>query len=102
VKFERTDHFKSDYKRLKDAHKAEFRAAISDFHAGAVRAAAGEDKPWPNSMRVKGVQGAPGIWETTWSMSDPDGGATWEWIEIDGEAAVLWRRLGDHSIFKNP
>jgi len=27
---------------------------------------------------------------------------TFEWIRIDGELAERWRRIGGHSIFKNP
>ena len=33
-------------------------------------------------------------------MDDPDGRATWEWVDIDGESGVLWRRIGDHAIFR--
>lgn len=36
----------------------------------------------------------------TWSKDDPDGRATWEWVRIGGEAAIRWRRVGDHSVFK--
>jgi hypothetical protein len=67
-----------------------------------VRAAAGEDDPWHPSLRVKRVVGAPEVWEMTWSWKDPDGRATWEWVQIGGERGVLWRRVGPHAIFKNP
>ncbi len=33
----------------------------------------------------------------TWSRRDPDGRATWEWIVIDGNSAVRWRRVGTHE-----
>jgi len=102
VKFERTGRFKRDYKDLPDHHRDKVRAAARDFHEGAVRAAAGEAHPWPNSLRVKPVEGAQGVWEMTWSWTDPDGRATWEWIEIDGERAVLWRRIGTHVVLKSP
>ena len=102
MKFERTDSFKRDYRRLSPDHRDQFKESARAFHDAAVRAAAGESRPWPNSMRIKSVQGARGVWEMTWSMSDPDGRATWEWVEIDGEPAVRWRRIGDHSIFGNP
>ena len=102
MKFERTDSFKRDFRRLSPDHQTQFKKAARVFHDGAVRAAAGKDKPWPNSMRVKTVQGARGVWEMTWSMNDPDGRATWEWTEIDGEPAIRWRRVGDHNVFGNP
>lgn len=66
------------------------------------RAAAGEADPWPNAMRVKKVQGAEGVWEMTWSRRNPDGRASFEWVTIDSEPAICWRRLGTHDIFKTP
>jgi len=67
-----------------------------------VKAAAGESAPWHNSLRVRHVEGASGVWEMTWSWNDPDGRATWEWIEIDGEPAILWRRVGTHAVLDGP
>jgi hypothetical protein len=67
-----------------------------------VRAAAGEADPWRRSLRVKRVVGAPEVWEMTWSRSEPDGRATWEWVEIGGEQGIRWRRVGPHAIFKSP
>ncbi|MGW8526811.1 hypothetical protein [Nocardiopsis sp. NPDC055824] len=51
-------------------------------------------------LRVKGVQGAPGVYETTWA---PDGRATWEYGDgrFPGKAHVVWRRVGTRSVF-NP
>jgi hypothetical protein len=51
---------------------------------------------------VKDVQDAPGVWEVTWSFSGPDGRATFEYVEIDGEPAIRLRRIGGHEIFKTP
>jgi hypothetical protein len=34
------------------------------------------------------------IWDMTSSWNDPDGRATREWIEIDSEPAIRWRRVG--------
>jgi len=69
------------------------------FVEAAQRAAAGEPDPWTSSMRVKKMEGAGGVREMTWSRNDPDGRATWQWTEIDGDAAILWRRVGTHEIF---
>jgi hypothetical protein len=57
---------------------------------------------WPTSLQVKDVEGAPGVWEMTWSFAGPDGRATFERIEIDAEPAIRWRRLGGHAIFGAP
>ncbi len=101
MKFQTTPAFDRDFKRLPAEHQEEFRKLVPRFNAAAERAAAGESKPWPGGMRVKPVKSAKGVWEVTWSMNDPDGRATWEWIEIDGEAAIRWRRVGDHTVFDN-
>ena len=37
-----------------------------------------------------------------WSMSDPDGRATWEWVDIEGEPGIRWRRFGTHGIYSTP
>lgn len=53
------------------------------------------------SLRVKGVEGAPGVFEMTW---DGDGRATWEYgEEIRSRTPhIIWRRLGSHDIFRQP
>lgn len=56
---------------------------------------------WPAGLRVKSVVNTPGVWEMTWSKNNPDGRATFQWITIDGEPAIKWRRIGGHEIFKD-
>jgi len=94
--------FKRDYKNLPEEHKQRFRDAARIFHDDAIEAATGAPNPWTNSLRVKTVQGAKGIWEITWSKQHPDGRATWEWVEIDEEQGVRWRRVGNHKVLDNP
>ena len=100
MKYRTTPAFDGDYRRLPADHRAAFKAAVVQFNAGAEAAAAGHDAPWPNGLRVKAVRGTARVWEMTWSMTEPDGRATWEWVDIDGERGILWRRIGDHAIFK--
>lgn len=57
---------------------------------------------WPAALRIKRVQGTSDIWEMTWSHSGPDGRATFQFVEIEGEVGVRWRRMGDHGVFDNP
>ncbi len=38
----------------------------------------------------------------TWSCTEPDGRATFEWDQIEGEPAIRWRRIGTHAIFPDP
>lgn len=75
---------------------------MNAFLAAADSAAAGSGNPWPRGMRVKRLTGTRGIWEMTWSMRNPDGRATWEWIDSGNEPAIRWRRVGDHSVLRRP
>jgi hypothetical protein len=108
VRFERTDLFKADYKRLSLANRALFCKAAREFNDGCDRfVATNAPSSWPARLRVKAVVSAPGVFEMTWSFSGPDGRATWEWttvIDTDGQQwpAVRWRRLGTHRIFREP
>jgi len=103
VRFVTAPGFDGDWPRLSSAERALFRAVIrNDFHPACERRRADPAEAWPGSLRVRSVQGAPGIWEMTWSFSGPDGRATFEWIQIGGEPGVRWRRIGGHAIFANP
>jgi hypothetical protein len=108
VRFERTDLFKADCRRLSKKSQELFRQAVRAFN-DACDAFIDSNDPssWPARLRVKPVVNAPGIFEMTWSFSGPDGRATWEWTTVaDSEGthhpAVRWRRLSDHKIFRNP
>jgi hypothetical protein len=57
---------------------------------------------WPASLRIRALQSARGVWEMTWSFAGQDGRATFEFIDIDGELAIRWRRIGGHEIFTSP
>lgn len=69
------------------------READADIQAGRVRR-------FESAEELNAAKNAPGVWEATWSVSGPDGRATFQWIEIDGEPAILPRRVGSHAIFK--
>jgi len=104
VKYGQTDRFKGDIRRLSADEKKLFDTAVRKKFIPAAEkiAASGGKGRWPSSLRVKGVVGAPGIWELTWSFSGPDGRATFEWRDFDGEPGIFWRRVGSHEIFKEP
>lgn len=59
-------------------------------------------RPFRPGLRVKCVQGHPGVFEMTWDM--PDGRATFAYgpERMPGEAHIIWRRIGGHDIFKQP
>ena len=102
MKYERTERFAADYARLADRERSLFRAAvrrINDAYAGRGDQALPQ---WPAGLRVRAVRGAPSILELTWSFAGPDGRATFELVDVDGEPAIRWRRVGGHEIFREP
>jgi len=103
VKCEITPAFDSDVRRLKRELRTEFLEVVKERFIPACDAyAANPDAPWPQPLRVKSVQGAPGVLEMTWSFASPDGRATFELVTVDGELHVRWRRVGDHDVFRSP
>jgi hypothetical protein len=90
------DRFQKDWLLLDEEDKARFRAAakqfIEDLEGGG---------HFRKGLRIKGVQGAKGVYELTWA---PDGRATWEYGEevSPGVPHIVWRRIGTHDIFKTP
>jgi len=96
------DTFKADYKRLSPSEQVLFRVALRVFVEACDRYAVNPSSAWPTSLRVKGVENAPGVLEMTWSLSGPDGRATFAWIQVEGQLAVCWRRVGGHGIFERP
>lgn len=113
MRFETTDKFRNDVKRLrrKPEHWEMFQEAIRAFSKACDAYVERDEKSWPSDLRVKPLKGAPGIWEMTWNFASPDGRATFEWITIDATdkkgrttqvPAVRWRRCGTHAIFRSP
>ena len=103
MRFQTTPAFEGDWGRLHEAERAAFRAVVrDDFHPACELRRADPPAPWPRRLRVRDVEGAPRIREMTCSFSGPDGRATFEWIEIDGEPGIRWRRIGGHSVFGDP
>ncbi|MCL2781378.1 MAG: hypothetical protein FWD74_07825 [Actinomycetia bacterium] len=103
MKFETTPAFDRDYRRLRPAHRATFRAVVARRFAPACDACAADPATaWPASLRVKAVHGTSGVLEMTWSFASPDGRATFELISADGETRVRWRRVGGHDVFQDP
>lgn len=103
MKFETAPAFDSDYRKLKAEHRATFRDVVRTRFVPACDAyAADPATPWPRPLRVKSVQGAPGILEMTWSFASPDGRTTFELLTVANELRCRWRRVGDHDAFKSP
>ena len=102
MKYELHPPFHGDYKRLSEEERRLFRAAVEELNRAFARHTGSGFPQWPKSLRIKPIAGAPGIWELTWSFAGPDGRATFEFITIEGELAIRWRRVGGHRIFEEP
>ena len=103
MRFETTPAFDKDVRRLKREHLQQFLDVLKTKVIPACDAyAADPTTAWPQSLRVKSVQGAPGILEMTWSFASPDGRATFELVTVEGDVRLRWRRVGDHDVFRRP
>lgn len=88
--------FGLDFDNLPSEQQSEFVAAVKSFVED-LR----EGDGFGNGLRLKGVRGAPGVFEMTWAN---DGRATFSYREavVEGQAHILWRRIGTREIFKSP
>ena len=85
-----------DFDSLSADQKAAFLTAVAQFVEDLRR---GEG--FRKGLGVKGVKGASGIFEMTWA---DDGRATFEFGDpvSEGEAHIIWRRIGAHKILNQP
>lgn len=90
------ESFWRDWDRLTAEEQRKFLDALRKFLED-LRGGGGFRK----GLRVKGVQGAQGIFEMTWAK---DGRATFQYGDAvrEGETHIIWRRIGGHEIFGNP
>jgi hypothetical protein len=88
--------FGADFDGLSPAQQAAFLSAVGLFVAD-LRSGQGFRK----GLRVKGVEGAAGIFEVTWA---DDGRATFEYGDsvVAGEPHIVWRRVGTHAVLQRP
>ncbi|MFV0259471.1 MAG: hypothetical protein ACK5PP_13625 [Acidimicrobiales bacterium] len=95
--FDKTRRFERDLDRLSADQKLLFKKAVEGF----VEDLRSSPSTFRKGLRVKGVRGARGVFEMTW---DNDGRATFEYgdpVQAD-EPHIIWRRIGTHTILKEP
>lgn len=102
MKFEVTDSFRADRRRLSEQERGLIADVLPTFVDACNRYADNPATAWPAALRVRHVEGAPGVLEVTFNFAGPDLRATFEWIQIEGQLAIRWRRIGGHRIFKKP
>lgn len=94
--YDLTARFHKDLGRLTPEEREAFARAVERFVADLRRA-----DGFRPGLRVKGVRGAPGVYEMTWA---PDGRATFQYGAAvrAGEPHVVWRRVGTHDVLTTP
>lgn len=86
--------FWRDWRSLTPQQRRAFRQALEQFIADL---RSGTFRP---ALRVKRVQGYPGVLEMTWAA---DGRATFEYgAPVLDQPHVVSRRIGTHGIFRRP
>ena len=107
MRFSRLASFDRDFARLKPEHQRAFIDVVREKFAPACDAwadaiAARTSYVWPKSLRVDELVGTQGIMEMTWSFASPDGRATFMLVRDEVGWICIWRRIGDHDVFKQP
>ena len=99
--YEQSGRFRRDRDRLTQAQRTRLRAARHSFIADLRDMESGRRNSFRPGLRIKGVKGAPGVFEMTWA---PDGRATFSWGDeiAPGCRHVIWRRCGTHEILDRP
>lgn len=94
--YEWLEPFWRDWEQLTAVQQRQFRRAVAKVVED-LKAKQG----FRAGLRVKGVQGAEGVFEITWA---PDGRATFHFGPPvhEGEVHIVWRRIGTHDVFERP
>ena len=99
--YDSESRFRRDWARLDKEQQKSFLKARDNLVEDLRKMEAGKRSRFRRRLRVKGVKGAPGVFEMSWAA---DGRATFSWGDeiVSGQRHVIWRRCGDHEILKNP
>ena len=90
--YERSPQFLDDYSDLSPAQRRAFQVAVTKFIADLRRG-----RGLRPGLRVKGVQGSPGMFEMSWA---PDGRAVFSYGASirAGEPHIVWHAVGTHDV----
>lgn len=102
MKHAEADSFWVDWSRLNSNQRELFKDAVRALNEAFAQRGLRAFPEWPRKLRVRPMTGRQGIWELTWSFAGPDGRATFEIVDFDGEPGIRWRRIGRHDIYSRP
>jgi hypothetical protein len=103
VKYWSLESFRNDFRRLPNEHQQVFLRVLRDHFLPAIDAGSFGGAPaWPKRLRIHRLSNTE-IYSLTWNFASPDGRATFHLDKTDDGAPVLvWRCIGDHSIYNRP
>jgi hypothetical protein len=103
VKYRTLESFSNDFRRLPVGHQQVFLQVLREFFLPAIEAGSfSGTPPWPRRLRIHRINNTE-IYSLTWNFAPPDGRATFHLDKMDeGEPLLVWRRVGDHAIYRNP
>jgi hypothetical protein len=90
--FQPSPEFWRLYEQLSPDQKKQFRVAVDKFLADLERG-----QGFRSGLRVKGIKGAPGLFEMTWA---PDGRAVFAYGDsvVGDKPHILWLAIGTHDV----
>lgn len=94
----RTDRFIKDLEGLSEDAKQNFREAVQKFVEDLKR-----DGIMRTSLGIRAIRSRPGSGIMEFHF-EGDGRATFQYgtSKIEGEAHVIWRRVGTHAVYNAP
>lgn len=102
MRFRSTAGFDRDLARLPPDHRRSFLRELREHFLPAVAAGAFSGTPnWPRRLRIHRLTDSA-IYSLTWNFSSPEGRATFHLDGSGAEPVLVWRRIGDHSIYREP
>ncbi|MGP3971758.1 hypothetical protein [Streptomyces sp. 6N223] len=103
MKYRALESFRRDLARLPPQHQKMFMQALREHFLPAIEAGSfAGTPPWPRRLRIHRLSNSE-VYSLTWNFASPDGRATFHLDKSeDGEALLVWRRIGDHSIYREP
>lgn len=103
MKYRSLESFRADFRRLPAEQQKLFLQAVHEHFLPAIEAGSfGGRPPWPKRLRIHRLSNTE-IYSLTWNFASPDGRATFHLDKTDdGEPLLVWRRIGDHSIYHRP
>ena len=103
MRYRSLESFRTDFRRLPAERRAMFLDVLRAHFLPAVAAGSFAGvPPWPVRLRVHRLANSE-IYSLTWNFSSPDGRATFHLDKAaGGEPILVWRRIGDHGIYRSP